>query len=209
MIFCGCPVTCHISIWQTKRNEESACYKKCALMAVQWLPDRKDSIQWKVAQVYMEGGVDVVLDDDSAGEAAGLVCLKEEENVIRLALINCKFSGAAAAGERIKDAVEVCSQAVRSAKWKWKFNDLRRHLLGREERLKTIVRATRFFQGNAPRLNEHLMQSRFKPIEAEVLIAQPGISAANRSEDQDMVIAAAMVYLKETIGCDLQILCNA
>lgn len=58
------------------------------------------------------------------------------------------------------------------------------------------------------RLNELLRQSRFKPIEAEVLIAQPGISAANRSEDQDMVIATAMVYLKETIGCDLQILCN-
>lgn len=170
---------------------------------------RRDSIQWKVAQVYMEGGFDVVFDDDSAGEAADLVCLKEEESVIRLTLIHCKFSGAASAGERIKDAVEVCSQAVRSAKWKWKFNDLCRHLLGREERLKTMARPTRFFKGNAPRLNELLRQSRFKPIEAEVLIAQPGISAANRSEDQDMVIAAAMIYLKETIGCDLQILCNA
>ncbi|AZD80667.1 hypothetical protein C4K15_4108 [Pseudomonas chlororaphis subsp. aurantiaca] len=40
MIFCGCRVTRHISIWQTKRSEESACYKKCALMAVPWLPDQ-------------------------------------------------------------------------------------------------------------------------------------------------------------------------
>ncbi|HCH7783170.1 Superfamily II DNA or RNA helicase [Pseudomonas aeruginosa] len=169
---------------------------------------REDSIQWKVAQAYMDGNFDVVFDDDSAGEAADLVCLKEEGDVIRLAMIHCKFSGASTKGERIKDAVEVCSQAVRSAKWKWRFTDLCRHLLGREERLKTLARPTRFFQGNAARLSELLRQSRFKSIVAEVLIAQPGISVASRSEDQDMVIAAAMVYLKETIGCDLQIICS-
>jgi hypothetical protein len=38
--FCGCPVTRPICIWQTKRYEESACYMKCALMTVQWLPDQ-------------------------------------------------------------------------------------------------------------------------------------------------------------------------
>ncbi|MGV6476497.1 DEAD/DEAH box helicase [Azotobacter vinelandii] len=169
---------------------------------------REDSIQWKVAQAYMDGDFDVVFDDDSAGEAADLVCLKEEGDVIRLAMIHCKFSGAATKGERIKDAVEVCSQAVRSAKWKWRFADLCRHLLGREERLKSFARPTRFFQGNAARLSELLRQSRFKSIAAEVLIVQPGISATSRSEDQDMVIAAAMVYLKETIGCDMQIICS-
>lgn len=169
---------------------------------------RLDSIQWRVAQAYMDGGYDVVFDDDSAGEAADLVCLKEEDNAIRLVMIHCKFSGASTSGERIKDAVEVCSQAVRSAKWKWKFNDLCRHLLGREERLRTPERPTRFFHGSAAKLTELLRQSRFKPIEAEVLIAQPGISATSRSNDQDMVIAAAMVYLKETIGCDLQIICS-
>lgn len=169
---------------------------------------RKDSIQWKVAQAYMDGNFDVVFDDDSAGEAADLVCLKEEGDVIRLAMIHCKYSGAATKGERIKDAVEVCSQAVRSAKWKWRFADLCRHLLGREERLKSFVRPTRFFQGSAARLNELLRQSRFKSIAAEVLIVQPGISATSRSEDQGMVIAAAMAYLKETIGCDLQVICS-
>ncbi|QRY76905.1 DEAD/DEAH box helicase family protein [Pseudomonas sp. PDNC002] len=169
---------------------------------------REDSIQWRVAQAYMDGNFDVVFDDDSAGEAADLVCLKEEGDVIRLAMIHCKFSGAATKGERIKDAVEVCSQAVRSAKWKWRFADLCRHLLGREERLKSFARPTRFFQGNAARLSELLRQSRFKSIAAEVLIVQPGISATSRSEDQDMVIAAAMVYLKETIGCDMQIICS-
>jgi hypothetical protein len=35
----------------------------------------------------------VVFDDDSAGEAADLVCLKEEVDHVRLALVHCKFSG--------------------------------------------------------------------------------------------------------------------
>lgn len=127
------------------------------------------------------------------------MCLKEGL-IIRVALIYCKFSGASTSGERVKDAVEVCSQAVRSAKWKWRFGDLCRHLLGREERLKTLARPTRFFHGNAAKLDELLRQSRFKPIEADVLIAQTGISATARSADQNMVIVAAMVYFKETIG---------
>lgn len=170
---------------------------------------RQESIQWRAAQAFMDGGFDIVFDDDSAGEAADLVCMKEENSLIRLSLIHCKFSGASTPGERIKDVVEVCSQAVRSAKWKWKFADLCRHLQGREERLRSPERATRFFQGSPARLNDILRQSRFKSIEAEVLIVQPGISASARSDDQDMVIAAAMIYLKETIGCDLQIICSA
>ncbi|KPX42896.1 MULTISPECIES: hypothetical protein [Pseudomonas syringae group] len=160
---------------------------------------RLDSIQWKVAQKYISDSYYAVFDEDSAGEAADLVCLKEGL-IIRVALIYCKFSGASTSGERVKDAVEVCSQAMRSAKWKWRFGDLCRHLLGREERLKTLARPTRFFHGNAAKLDELLRQSRFKPIEADVLIAQPGISATARSADQDMVIVAAMVYFKETIG---------
>ncbi len=91
----------------------------------------------------MNGNFDVVFDDDSAGEAADLVCLKEEDNVIRLAMIHCKFSGAATKGERIKDVVEVCSQAVRSAKWKWRFADLCRHLLGREELFHVLLASSR------------------------------------------------------------------
>ncbi|MBS7562492.1 DEAD/DEAH box helicase family protein [Pseudomonas sp. RC4D1] len=170
---------------------------------------RVDSIQWRAAQEYIAGGFDIVFDDDSAGEAADLVCINVEDTLIRLSLVHCKFSGATTSGQRIKDAVEVCSQAVRSAKWKWKFADLCRHILGREERLRSAERTTRFFQGSSARLNEILRESRFKFIEAEVLIVQPGISASRRSEDQDMVIAAAMVYLKETIGCDLQVICSS
>ncbi|MFW7247483.1 DEAD/DEAH box helicase [Enterobacter sp. BNK-34] len=169
---------------------------------------RLDSIQWRVAEEYIKSNYDIVFDDDSAGEAADLICLQEKDAEIYLVMIHCKFSGAQTTGERIKDAVEVCSQAVRSAKWKWRFADLCRHLIGREERLKTISRPTRFLKGNLSKLNEIQRQNRFKPIIANIIIVQPGLSVTKRSEDQDMVLAAAITYLKETIGCDLQIICS-
>ncbi|WP_197424084.1 DEAD/DEAH box helicase [Bradyrhizobium valentinum] len=170
--------------------------------------ERKDSIQWRAAQHYIGGKFDVVFDDDAAGEAADLVCLKEEDDCIRLALIDCKFSGGATAGERVKDVTEVCAQAVRSAKWKWRFRDLIRHLLGREQRLINMHRATRFLAGSGADLNRFVKLSRFKEIRAEILIVQPGISAKGRTSDQNMVLAAAMTYLKETIGADLDVICS-
>jgi hypothetical protein len=105
--------------------------------------------------------------------------------------------------------VEVCSQAIRSAKWKWRFVDLGKHVLRREDRLRSENRPTRFLEGSAVELNRIVRASRFKPVEAEVLIIQPGISAAARSDDQNMVLGAAVAYLKETIGCDLDIVCSA
>jgi hypothetical protein len=94
---------------------------------------RTNSIQGRTAEQFVSGGFDIVFDDDDAGEAADLVCFKDEPDHIRLALIHCKFTTKSTAGERIKDVVEVSSQAVRSAKWKWKFKDLCRHLNDREK----------------------------------------------------------------------------
>jgi hypothetical protein len=55
--------------------------------------EREDSIQWRAAQHFIRGDFEIVFDDDGPGEAADLVCLKEEPDHIRLALVHCKFSG--------------------------------------------------------------------------------------------------------------------
>jgi superfamily II DNA or RNA helicase len=170
---------------------------------------RPSSIQAKVAEHYIDAKFDVVFDDDSAGEAADLVCLKEEADHIRLALVHCKFSGGSEPGERVKDVVEVCSQAVRSAKWKWKFRDLCKHLAGRESRLATAQRPTRFLAGRSADLSRFAKTSRFKEIRPEILIVQPGISVEGLTPDQSLVLAAALTYLKETIGVDLDVICGA
>lgn len=169
---------------------------------------RRDSIQWRAAQHFIQGGFDVVFDDDGAGEAADLVCLKEEPDRIRLVLAHCKFSGGQTPGERVKDVVEVCSQAVRSAKWKWRFRDLGQHINSRNQKLATDARPSRFLMGSPMEMNNIVKAYRFKRVDAEILVVQPGLSFVNRTADQNMVIASAATYLKETIGCDLGIICS-
>lgn len=100
---------------------------------------RLDSVQARAADVMKRAGYDVIFDDDGAGEAADLVCVAERADHIDLALVHCKFAGGASPGERIKDVVEVCSQAVRSSRWQWRFEHLCQHVMGRESRRRKKV----------------------------------------------------------------------
>lgn len=169
---------------------------------------RDDSIQWHVAKEYIAADFDVVFDDDASGEAADLVCLKDAGDHIRLALVHCKFAGGATAGERVKDVVEVSSQAVRSARWLGKFPQLVQHLKARDEALKVGTRTTRFLKGNQADLSRLVKFSRFNPVKPEIVVVQPGLSKTNRTDAQSAVLAAAVIYLKETVGVDLDIVCS-
>ena len=44
--------------------------------------------------------------------------------------------------------------------------------------------------------------ARFRTLLAEILIAQSGLSMTKRTRDKNMVLAAAVTYLKDTIDCD-------
>jgi hypothetical protein len=123
-------------------------------------------------------------------------------------LVHCKFSGGTDAGSRVKDVVEVCSQAVRSAKWQWRFRELCRHIILREKRLCTPSRPTRFIKGEAKDLNHFLRVSRFKEVRAEVVIVQPGLSQRHCSKEQTVVLAAAHAFLQQTVGIKLDVVCS-
>lgn len=169
---------------------------------------QEHSIQERLAQHFADGQFGVVFDDDGPGEAADLVCLKEEDDCIRLALVHCKFSSAPTPGARVGDLMEVAAQAVRSARWKWRFRELCRHVVGRERRLRTDTRPTRFVVGAARDLNRFVKVSRFKPVEAEILVVQPGLSKAGFSSDQKVVLAGAYSFIKETSDVELDCICS-
>lgn len=169
---------------------------------------REHSIQGRVADFYREGGFDVIFDDDESGEAADLVCLKEEDDHIRLALVHCKFTTGTAGGERVDDVVAVSSQAVRSARWKWRFRDLCRHVIGREKRLAKDYRPTRFLKGDVRELNQIVRSSRFKDVRAEIVIVQPGLSRSKCTADQSAVLAAAAAFLSDTVAVNLDVICS-
>ncbi|BDU78147.1 DEAD/DEAH box helicase [Mesoterricola sediminis] len=167
---------------------------------------RSDSIQNKAASYFIENDFDIVFNDDGAGEAADLVCLKEAETKIQLTLVHCKFAGSDTVGSRISDVDKVCSQAVRSSKWKWRFKDLRNHLINRESKFPLPV--SRFLRGDRLVLNHLLKNSKYKEIGFEIVIVQPGLSVMNRTSEQNMVLASTATYLKETVDCELVIACS-
>jgi superfamily II DNA or RNA helicase len=170
---------------------------------------RETSIQGHAAKYFIDGEFDVVFDDDASGEAADLVCLKLLEDSIRVVLVHCKFSGGVEPGERVKDVVEVASQAVRSTKWNARFQQLCAHIRRREDALKTGTRPTRFLKGDVATVAQMVKVSRLKPAITEILIVQPGLKKGSVTDDQSQVLAAALTYLKQTINVDLSIVCNS
>jgi len=166
----------------------------------------KDTVQARAARHFIDAGYDVVFDDDAAGEAADLICFKIDEETIHFSLVHCKFSENIG-GARLQDAVEVCSQAVRSGRWLWKFKDLCRHIAKREQRLRSDIRPTRFLHGRTHEMNNILRASRFKEIQGQIIIVQPGISRENHSERQATILAAAHSFLTDTVGVPLDVVC--
>ena len=166
----------------------------------------EDTVQARAARHFMDAGYDVVFDDDASGEAADLICFKIDNETIHFALVHCKFSENVG-GARLQDAVEVCSQAVRSGRWLWKFKDLCRHVSKREQRLRSNTRQTRFLRGGTHEINNILRASRFKEVQGQIVIVQPGISRANHSDRQATILAAAHSFLMDTVGVPLCVVC--
>ncbi len=171
--------------------------------------ERQDSVQWAAAQEFIASGFDVVFDDDGRNEAADLVCVKEADDHIVLALVHCKFSGKSVAGGRVKDVVEVASQAVRSARWPGKFKELVRHINNRVRTRKLEEGRSLFLAGSAADLGTILRASRFKEVRPQIWIVQPGMSASGLTQNQSIVLGAAATYLKETLSIDLDIVGSA
>ncbi len=169
--------------------------------------ERLDSVQARAVQMFSRDAFDVIFDDDAPGEAADLVCLKMDDDVIHLALVHCKYSSQIG-GARVKDVVEVCAQAVRSGRWIWNFKGLCRHITKREQLLRTGERSTRFLSGSIRELNQILRASRFKEVRGQIMVVQPGISRKGHSVQQTTVLAAAHCFLNETVGIPLDIACS-
>jgi hypothetical protein len=171
--------------------------------------ERPRSVQAFVAEYYRNEDFELIFNDDDAGEAADLICLKETDEHIRLVLVHCKFSGGLTEGKRVKDVVEVSSQAVRSAVWRGNFNSLNRHMLARQKLTGSgNVNRSRFIVGNNTVLSSIVKKSRLKPIDFQVVIAQPGVKQSDLSQSQRSVLGSAISFLKQTVDVDLKIICS-
>lgn len=168
---------------------------------------RQDSVQWRAFQLCATEGFDIVFDDDSAGEAADLVCLKQEEKRILVRLVHCKFSHGSNPGARIADVEVVAAQALRCARWKWAFEKLCSHLFNREGK-KPAGRPTRFLKGDMRALRQIKAVGRERNVEFEILAVQPGVSKSQITEQQRMVLGSANRFLVQATEVPLKVWCS-
>ena len=167
-----------------------------------------DSIQAQAMRWCAEEGFEIIVDDDGANEIADIVAVKEEGDGLRLRLLHCKYSAGDNAGARIKDVVEVSSQAVKNVPWMWDLNALRTRL-NKREKDRLAKGASRYYNGDTSMLKKVARISQIRPrYEKEVVIVQPGISAGKISGEMSSVLGSADAFIRTRLGCKLQVWCS-
>ncbi|WP_424883597.1 DEAD/DEAH box helicase family protein [Streptomyces sp. SLBN-8D4] len=141
---------------------------------------------------------DILLNDDGANEVADLVGVTADDTDITITLVHCKYSHEPAPGRRVADLYEVCGQAVRGAKWRE---------YGIEALLRTLYQRAVKWAARNPGQSPYLIGSidelyrirerapQLRP-HINTVIAQPGLSAAACSSEQQLLLAGAHSWVK-------------
>ena len=160
------------------------------------------TVQWRAFE-RIKDLYDVIVNDDSSGEAADLVGLRITDDQIHLGLVHCKYSGGEHPGARVKDLYEVCGQAQKSIRWKHAgIGYLYEHLKDREE-IWSRASASRFLKGNLSDLANIKRRSRTTGVKLQVYIVQPGLRKDAVSPEMLRVLGSTALYLKNTAQADL------
>lgn len=141
---------------------------------------RENSVQEYMMKRLVEAGATIVFNDDNAGESADIVAIFQEDTLIRFELIHCKYSKQQA-GSRIKDLYEVCGQAIVSLRYKWKPEELLKHLERRDGT--GVLQGKRFYHGGKADVDKIRKALRYTNVKFEFAIAQPGVKTPDINDD--------------------------
>jgi hypothetical protein len=169
---------------------------------------REDSIQAQAMRWCIEESFDIIFDDDGANEIADIVAIREEADSLLIRLLHCKYSSEDDPGARVKDIIEVTSQAAKTYNWLWQTERMTRRMLDRNaERGQKGM--GRFFKGSPSLLKKLSRLSReFRKTRNEVLVVQPGLSLAKMTPQINSILGSADSYLRIRAGCPLKVWCS-
>ena len=105
-----------------------------------------------IDRVLEDQELDIIFDDDGAGEIADVVAIRIGEDLVSVTLWHCKYSSTHTPGARVKDLYEVCGQARESARWRDRPNRMLAHMLSREKRRRGRGQPSRLERGMAAQL---------------------------------------------------------
>lgn len=184
----------------------------------QKLEKRPESIQARVIQRLLQAGdYAIVFDDDASGEAADVVAIKligsiAEPKALEVEFYHCKFSLEKKPGARIDDLYQVCGQAQKSIHWMRTpetKTDLLTHMLRRDSERREQHGASRFERGDSDLLHTMKEISEMCPISLSITIVQPGLSKADVSLDQLLLLAVTENHLLERADIPFKVVASA
>jgi hypothetical protein len=141
---------------------------------------REHSIQEYMMQYLVNKGATIVFNDDNSGESADIIAIFAKDNLIHFELIHCKYSKQDS-GARLSDLYEVCGQAIVSLRYKWRPEELLKHL---ERRNGTgVLQGKRFYHGNSGDIDTIKKALKYTDVSFEFAIAQPGVKASSITLD--------------------------
>jgi superfamily II DNA or RNA helicase len=141
---------------------------------------RENSVQEYMMRRLVERGAKIVFNDDNSGESADIIAVFQEAGLIRFELVHCKYSKEKA-GSRINDLFEVSGQAIVSLRYKWKPEELLKHM---DRRNGTgTLKGKRYYYGDKQD-NEQIRKAlRYTNVSFEFAIAQPGVTSSALNTD--------------------------
>ena len=167
-----------------------------------------DSVQYRVLQrLAAEADWEVIIDDDGKGEVADIVMLRRDGALLDVVLAHCKFSGADNPGARLGDLYELCGQAIKSYKARSDIELVLKNLLRRESNRAKRGR-TGIVKGEVPLLMSIPEGARLLDARVTVVIAQPGLSAAQLTVPLSELLGCTQLYLNETYNSSFRVLCS-
>ena len=168
----------------------------------------RDTIQFEVIQRLLQDGYWIIFDDDGANEIADIVAFKDEGSVLAIEFYHLKYSKEDTVGSRIGDFYEVCGQVIKGCKWVGELDNIVNQLKKREKRRINRTNVTRIEHGefrDFDLLKQH--GSRLKK-DYRFYIVQPGLDSANVSRDVASLLGSTDLYVRETTGNPLKVICS-
>ncbi|WP_306141477.1 DEAD/DEAH box helicase [Roseibium sp. MMSF_3412] len=155
---------------------------------------RDASIQEYMMKHLLDEGARVVFNDDNAGESADIVAIFLDEERVKFKIVHCKYSKDKA-GRRLSDLYEVCGQAIVSLRYKWKPEELLKHMARRNST--GILKGLRFFYGDLEDLEEIKKALKYCNVVFEFAIAQPGVSSSDLSSEMKTLLGSVYSTIAE------------
>lgn len=141
---------------------------------------RKNSVQEYMMKRLVNQGAKVVFNDDNSGESADIVAIFHDADTIRFEMVHCKYSKDIA-GARLSDLYEVCGQAIVSLRYKWKPEELLKHMERRDNT--GVLQGRRFYHGSKVDIENIRRALRYSEVSFEFAVAQPGVNIQQLNDE--------------------------